>query len=138
MVENSTKRARLKKSIFTASMFILVIVSVNYFSAIWFTRFDFTSEKRFTLSPATRAILASLDKPITIKVYLDGEMPAAFKKLKTAGAEMLDEFAAYSHGNLTVEFINPVGSDDAHKNDVMVDELPAGHCLFLLCKIRIS
>lgn len=123
MVENSTKRARLKKSIFTASMFILVIVSVNYFSAIWFTRFDFTSEKRFTLSPATRAILASLDKPITIKVYLDGEMPAAFKKLKTAGAEMLDEFAAYSHGNLTVEFINPVGSDDAHKNDVMVDEL---------------
>ena len=66
MVENSTKRARLKKSIFTASMFILVIVSVNYFSAIWFTRFDFTSEKRFTLSTATRAILASIDKPITI------------------------------------------------------------------------
>lgn len=123
MVENSTKGARLKKSILTASMFILVIVSVNYFSAIWFTRFDFTSEKRFTLSPATRAILASLDKPVTIKVYLDGEMPAAFKKLKTAGAEMLAEFAAYSHGYLTVEFINPVGSDDAHKNDAMVDDL---------------
>lgn len=96
---------------------------LNYFSAAWFTRFDFTSEKRFTFAPATREILAAIDKPISVKVYLDGEMPAAFKRLKTASSELLAEFAAYTHGNLTIEFINPSGSDDQRKNDALVDEL---------------
>ena len=91
-----------------------------------FTRFDLTSEKRYTLSPTTKDILNGLDDYVYFKVYLEGDFPAGFKKLRRETKEMLDEFRAYSK-YIDYEFINPSESGDAaERNDTYRQLYQAG------------
>ena len=101
------KRKNLKKSqIVTFLITVAIVVLVNVIGSYVFTRFDLTSEKRYTLSPTTKEILNDLDDYVYFKVYLEGDFPAGFKKLRRETKEMLDEFRAYSKF-IDYEFINP-------------------------------
>ena len=42
-------------------MYIIIIISLNIISSFLFTRFDLTSEKRYSISPATKEMLSKLD-----------------------------------------------------------------------------
>ena len=106
------KRKNLKKNQIVAFLVTLAIVVVlNVIGSFVFTRFDLTSEKRYTLSPTTKEILGDLKDYVYFKVYLDGDFPAGFKKLRRETKEMLDEFRAYSK-YIDYEFINPSESSD--------------------------
>ena len=93
------------------AMIVSLIVVVNIIGNFVFTRFDLTSEKRYTLSDATKNILTSLDDYVYFRVYLEGDFPAGFKKLRRETREMLDEFRAYSKF-IEYEFVNPSESTD--------------------------
>ena len=73
-------------------------------ASFFFARFDLTSDKRYTLAPATKELLGKLDDIIYFKVYLNGNLPAGFDRLKNTTKEMLDEFRVYSKGN--IEYIH--------------------------------
>ena len=106
------KRKNLKKNQLIAFVLTLVlIVVINVIGAFVFTRFDLTSEKRYTLSETTKETLRSLDDYVYFKVYLEGDFPAGFKKLRRETKEMLDEFRAYSK-YIDYEFINPTEGVD--------------------------
>lgn len=107
------KRKNLKKNqIVTFLITIVIVMVINVIGNYLFTRFDLTSEKRYTLSPTTKQILGGLDDYVYFKVYLEGDFPAGFKKLRRETKEMLDEFRAYSK-YIDYEFINPAESTDA-------------------------
>jgi ABC-2 type transport system permease protein len=89
---------------------ILLIIAANIIGAYNFMRFDLTAEKRYSISETTRSILKDQDDYITIKVYLDGELPAEYKRLRNATKELLDEFRAYNK-DIQYEFINPSESE---------------------------
>jgi ABC-2 type transport system permease protein len=91
---------------------LIIILLVNYVGSFAFERFDLTSEKRFTLSKTSQELAENIDDIIYVKVYLEGEFPAGYKRLRDETKEMLDEFRAYSNGNLEYEFINPAESED--------------------------
>ena len=103
----------LAKRKWITSFFISValIVTINVIGSFVFTRFDLTSEKRYSLSDTTKETLSNLDDYVYFKVYLEGEFPAGFKKLRRETKEMLDEFRAYSK-YIDYEFINPSESTD--------------------------
>ena len=106
------KRKNLKKNqIVTFLVTVVIVVLVNVIGSFVFTRFDLTSEKRYTLSPTTKEILNGLNDYVYFKVYLEGEFPAGFKKLRRETKEMLDEFRAYTK-YIDYEFINPAESND--------------------------
>ena len=101
------KRKNLKKNQIVAFLVtVAIVVLVNVIGSYVFTRFDLTSEKRYTLSPTTKEILNDLNDYVYFKVYLEGDFPAGFKKLRRETKEMLDEFRAYSKF-IDYEFINP-------------------------------
>lgn len=101
------KRKNLKKNQIVAFLVtVAIVILVNVIGSYVFTRFDLTSEKRYTLSPTTKEILNDLDDYVYFKVYLEGDFPAGFKKLRRETKEMLDEFRAYSKF-IDYEFINP-------------------------------
>ena len=107
------ERKNLKKSqIITFVITVAIIVLVNIIGNFIYTRFDLTSEKRYTLSDTTKEILKNLNDYVYIKIYLEGEFPAGFKKLRKETKEMLDEFRAYSKF-VDYDFINPSESNDA-------------------------
>jgi len=94
-------------------MGVFVIFLINYIASFVFTRFDLTSEKRYTLSTSSRKLISSLDDVVFFKVYLEGEFPAGFTRLKKETREMLDEFRAYAgEGKIEYEFINPSENPD--------------------------
>ena len=106
------KRKNLKKNQIVAFLVtVAIVILVNVIGSYVFTRFDLTSEKRYTLSPTTKEILNNLDDYVYFKVYLEGDFPAGFKKLRRETKEMLDEFRAYTK-YVDYEFINPSESED--------------------------
>jgi ABC-2 type transport system permease protein len=104
---------QLRRSNLTALVLgLIIIILVNIISGRIFTRLDLTSEKRYTLSEATKTMLAQIDDLVYFRVYLEGEFPAGFKKLQRETIDMLNEFRAYN-ANIEYEFINPTASNDA-------------------------
>src|SRR5690606_22120874 len=77
-----------------------------------FYRLDLTAEQRFSLSDSTKAMLKGLDDVVYVKVFLDGDLNADFKKMRNASKEMLDEFKAYAGVNLQYDFENPFRAEE--------------------------
>lgn len=97
---------------------LVIIIALSIISQYIYTRFDLTSEKRYTLSDATKKMLTDLDEYVFFKVYLEGEFPAGFKRLRNETKEMLNEFRAYSP-YVEFEFVNPsASSDEKERNKV--------------------
>ena len=121
------KRKSLKKNqIVSFLITVLIVLVLNVIGSFVFTRFDLTSEKRYTLSPTTKEILGNLNDYVYFKVYLEGDFPAGFKKLRRETKEMLDEFRAYTK-YVDYEFINPSESTDANeRNDIYKQLYQAG------------
>ncbi len=117
-VNVKNRRRNLKRSATLQLVLgIAIIVLANLAGSMIFTRFDLTSEKRYSLSPATRELLEEVDDIVYFRVYLEGEFPAGFKRLRNATREMLDEFRAYNR-NIQYEFINPSRSEnEQERND---------------------
>ena len=106
------KRKNIKRNeIMALVITLIIIVLVNIIGSFLYTRFDLTSEKRYTLSDTSKEILKNLDDYVYFRIYLEGEFPAGFKKLRKETKEMLDEFRAYSKF-IDYEFINPSESND--------------------------
>lgn len=86
-----------------------LLVAIIYASNTWLHgSLDLTAEKRYSLSDATKKLLdKKLDSAITIEVFLAGNLPADYKKLNIATAEILETFTSYASGPIQVLFIEP-------------------------------
>jgi ABC-2 type transport system permease protein len=107
----------IKRQNYLQLLLVLLIIAVaGVLSTVWFTRFDLTSEKRYSLSQSTKDILTNLDDIVFFRVYLKGEFPAGFKRLQRETKELLDEFRAYNK-NIQYEFVNPSASEDPQERN---------------------
>ncbi|UXX78308.1 gliding motility-associated ABC transporter substrate-binding protein GldG [Reichenbachiella carrageenanivorans] len=86
---------------------LLLLVILNQLAGIYPMRLDLTEEKRYSVTPATRAMLEDLQDVVYIEVFLEGEMPAGFKRLRKAIEETLSQFDYYADGLVKVDFIDP-------------------------------
>ncbi len=114
---NNNKNNIRNRYILTLLLILTIVAVANIISSFYFKRFDLTSEKRYTLSASTVKIIKSVDDIVFIKVFLEGDFPAGFKRLRRETKELLDEFRAYNK-NIQYEFINPSESEDPkERND---------------------
>lgn len=86
---------------------VAFVVLINLIAANNFFRIDLTEEKRFTVKPATRDMLASLDDNVYVEVYLEGELNAGFRRFQRSIRETLEEFRIYSNNKVNYTFIDP-------------------------------
>ncbi|MBN8695996.1 MAG: gliding motility-associated ABC transporter substrate-binding protein GldG [Bacteroidetes bacterium] len=112
-----------KRDLTALALAVLIIVLLNFVGSFVFHRFDLTAEKRYTLSDATKNLLSEINDVVYVKVYLDGDFPAGFKRLRDETREMLDEFRAYSNDNIEYEFINPSVSDNKKQQNEIYKQL---------------
>jgi len=95
------------KNIRTLFLPLLAIAAVNLFSYFFHAGVDLTAEKRFTLTSSTKALVRGLKEPLTLTVYLEGDIPAGFKRLASAAEEMGSSFRSISNGKFQVVFEKP-------------------------------
>lgn len=86
-------------------------------------RLDLTGDKRYTLSEPSRKVLSGIRNDIFIQVFLDGEMPIPFKKLRRSVREMLDEFRIASGRKIDYDFINPSEGGNAEQRNARYESL---------------
>lgn len=85
----------------------IIIVLVLIFTKTLFFRLDLTEEGRYSLSDATKEQVAEMIEPLTVKIYLDGELDANMLRLKRATEDIVRELNMYSAEGLTIELVNP-------------------------------
>jgi gliding-associated putative ABC transporter substrate-binding component GldG len=90
---------------------VAIVFFLNIISNYFFHRFDLTQDHRYTLSPTTLKIIKDVKAPLSIKVYLQGELPAEFKRLQLESKQLLEEFQAYN-SNIIIEFVDPLENKD--------------------------
>jgi len=105
------------------SSLLIIIIALNVIGGFIFKRFDLTSEKRYSLSPTTIDLIKNLDDVVYVKVYLEGDFPADFKRLRNKTKEMLDEFRAYGKNKIEYEFINPSANPDKKQREKLYRQL---------------
>lgn len=86
---------------------ILGVLALNILAANHFGRLDLTAKKNYTLAPATRALLESLEDRLTVRLYFSKELPPLLEGLRKNVGDILDEFRAHSGAKVRVEWHDP-------------------------------
>jgi ABC-2 type transport system permease protein len=85
----------------------IIVVLVLLFTKTLFFRIDLTEEGRYSLSKAAKSLVVEMYEPLTVKIYLDGDLDANMLRLRRAVEDMIRELNVYSSKQLMVETYNP-------------------------------
>ena len=102
----------MKKKILEGFGLLALLLAINMLSSRLFVRMDLTAEKRYTLSNQSKQLIKSLDKPLEVILYLNGDLNPAFDRLRTSATDMLDELSVYASHSITLREVNPSAAPD--------------------------
>jgi gliding-associated putative ABC transporter substrate-binding component GldG len=91
-----------------------IAIAANLVASQLFWRVDMTQDKIYTLSEPSRDLVANLEEPVSVKVFLSPDMPPPFHTLQQRVSDLLTEYEAASGGNLTFEV--QIVEDDEKEN----------------------
>ncbi len=109
----ASKKNNLKSVLIT----LAIVLLLNAIGSSFFHRFDLTQDKRYTLSPTSLDIIKQVKNPLYIKVYMQGDLPAEFKRLQQETKQLLEEFQAYNT-NIVFEFVDPLENEDTSMDNI--------------------
>lgn len=113
-------RVRDRKRTGVRVLVLLAGVSLaNILAGLYFGRIDFTEEKRYTLTPLAKQTATQLPEDIHVTVFLSGDLPSGFNRLRRATAELLADLRTYSGGRLRFSFVDPLAGDEQQRVENM-------------------
>ncbi|MBX2814947.1 MAG: gliding motility-associated ABC transporter substrate-binding protein GldG, partial [Saprospiraceae bacterium] len=93
-------------------LLVAALAAVNIVGEQVSWRLDLTEDKKFTLTNATKNLLASQEDPILVDVLLEGDFPAGFKRLQNAVRRLLVSYREINPA-IVFQFRNPLdGAQD--------------------------
>lgn len=96
-----SKNLKLDFSLFAVLILLGNIVSVNSFKKI-----DLTEEKTFSLSNASKTLIKNIDEPLTVRVFMDKNLPSQFAQVSQYVQDILKEYKAVGNKNFNVYFMD--------------------------------
>ena len=113
-MEDRTRNAisRHLYAIVAIALAAVIFVALNIAADATFTtqRLDLTENSLYTLSNGTRETIAGLQEPVTLKFFYSKKVAADYAPVQAyAGRvrDLLQEYAALSHGKIVLEEIDP-------------------------------
>jgi len=109
-----------KKLLCAALVLSAAILSFYIFSAIPL-RWDFTSNKVYTLSENSERLLEKIEDPIELTFYYSRSvknLPAPFKSFASRVEEMLRQYSLKGHGSILLNVVDPVPESTAEKQAI--------------------
>ncbi len=106
-----------KRNLKTVLITIAILLVINLIGNSFFHRFDLTKDHRYTLSQTSLDIIKQIKEPLSVKIYMEGDLPAEFRRLQQETKELLEEFQAYN-SNIVFEFVNPLENEDESMNNI--------------------
>ena len=112
-----------KRNIAELFIGLVAVLLLCYISSFVYLRFDLTSEKRYTLDSTTKEVLENLNDVVHVRVFLDGDLPIGFRRMRRELKETLDEFRVYGGPMFQYEFIDPARDVDRVERDAYMRDL---------------
>ena len=115
----------MKKISKSTYIIFVAIAALTVVSSLFFYRIDLTTDKRYSISPQTKTLMHSVQEPVTVVVYLTGDLNPGFLRLKRATVELLDELNIYSKKQFNISFINPseaATSEEREQNYLQLEQ----------------
>jgi ABC-2 type transport system permease protein len=93
---------------------ICIIFALNWIGNSSYVRFDLTEDNRYTLSDATKSYLSNIQDTIRFSVYLHGDLPVTFTKMKRDVSDFLEEIKRIGGSRIHIKYIDPlnIGTDN--------------------------
>ena len=88
-------------------IFLVGLVLLNLIARDNFRRLDLTDNKMYSLSNSSKNVISKVDDLLTMKVYFSSDLPNELGNTKRFLQDILEEFSAYSHGNIRFFFEDP-------------------------------
>nr|WP_321228021.1 gliding motility-associated ABC transporter substrate-binding protein GldG [uncultured Psychroserpens sp.] len=106
-----------KKNIIIIVITLVALVVINVISSYVYQRVDLTQDKRYTLSNEALKTVESVDSPLIIDVFLEGEFPSEFRRLRDETQQLLEEFSV-SNNHVKFQFINPLADEKTRDQNI--------------------
>lgn len=84
-----------------------MLILLNVLAQPVLVRLDFTKNKQYTLSKATKEVLGNIDEQITITAYFSEGLPPDVGKIRRDFQNLLVELSAVAQGKLDYRFVSP-------------------------------
>ena len=100
---------------------LIAIVFINIIASLVYVQFDMTDDQRYTLSNGTKTFLSDTSRfsnRISIKIYLEGNLPSEIKLFRNAIEDKLNAFKKISDDRIEYVFINPNNGSETEKNEL--------------------
>lgn len=124
---------------------LAVVVAINVIAGACKARVDLTSDKLFTLSAGTKAILKKLDSPVEVRFYFsrsDKNLPSWVPNFARNVEDLLAEFEQNAGGHLVLKKFDPQPDSDAEElalnDDVERQATETGEGFFLGLAISLD
>jgi ABC-2 type transport system permease protein len=98
-----------------------ILVLIWVFVALFPFRIDLTEDKRYSLHPATIALLESIEEPLEVEILLTGDLPGGMRRLQRSIEETVKTFNAYSAKKITYYYEDPLSLPADIREDYIVD-----------------
>src|SRR5215471_18171922 len=116
----------MRKNAQSASLFVLAVIGslvlLNVLCVRLFGRVDFTRDRIYTLSKASRDTMGALEEPVTVTAYFTEKLPAPYAGNARYIRDLLEEYRAASKGKLSFEFIDPTTQETAKDKEKKREE----------------
>lgn len=120
MTTNTDAKKRRSNSLYFLFGVFISLLLINFIATRFYTRFDLTKEKRYSLVKPTKTLLRNLDDVVSVQVYLDKNVNAGVLRLRNSVEDIMNEFKAYGGGNFEFEFLDPLaGKTEAQQIEVI-------------------
>ena len=101
--------------------FLLIgLMALNWIGTKVYKRFDLTQDQRYTLSQSALNIVKDVKSPLIVDVFLEGNFPSEFKRLRNETQQLLEEFAL-DNPQIKFNFIDPL--EDEKSRDHNIEQL---------------
>ena len=109
---DETRRKRRLGVLVTLGLLGANLIAFNTLLAAWSSaRIDLTQDRMFSISPATRKLLGSLEDDLTIIGYFSKRTHPKLSPLVPQIEDLLEEYRALSKGKIHVEIVDPGEND---------------------------
>ncbi|MDD5686853.1 MAG: Gldg family protein [Elusimicrobia bacterium] len=105
-------------------IFLGILAVLNFISSMLFLKLDFSPQKMYSVSPATKKILSRLEDNIIFRVYFTKNLPNPYGANGRYLRDFLEEYQAYSKSKIKLSFIDPTGNEKLQREAQLAGIMP--------------
>lgn len=88
------------------ALIVVVILLINIVGSFLYFRLDLTLNDSFSLSKASKAVVKSLEEPVTVKVFFSKDLPAPYNGVSRYVQDLMSEYKLSGGGNFSYELVD--------------------------------